>query len=391
MYLKKTVNYYIIQSMNIYFDNAATTMVCEEAATAALDMMRDIYGNPSSSHHMGRAAAKELNNARKIIADAVGAPDNEIYFTSGGTESVNWAVLCGVPAHFRKGNHIITSAIEHSAVLESMKQHEKAGWEVTYLHPDDNGRITANDFAAALRENTVFASIMLVNNETGAVNPIHEFSKEIKKRKLGTILHTDAVQGFGKIPFTVKSLGVELLSVSAHKLHGPKGAGALYIKNNTGIHSLLFGGEQEEKKRPGTEALPAIAGFGAATKIAIQKQEEALAAVRELREYIVRELKSRLPGIVIIGNGDSPYLLNISLPGYKSEVIMNFLDNEGICVTSGSACRKGKRSRVLEVMKLKNDIIDGAIRISFSRYSLKKEADIFINTLEKAYNNIIRF
>ena len=376
--------------MNIYFDNAATTMVCQEAATAVLRVMRDSYGNPSSPHLMGRTAAKELSEARKCIADAVGAEPDEIYFTSGGTESVNWAIQGSAQAQFRNGKHIITSLIEHSAVLEAIKHLEQIGWDVTYLKPDSLGRISTDDFANALRDDTVFASIMLVNNETGAINPISEFSKEIKKRNLKTILHTDAVQGFGKIPFTVKSLGVDLLSISAHKIHGPKGVGALYIKSGTGLHSLFFGGVQESKKRPGTEALPNIVGFGVASKIADKELNATLSSTTELRKYAVDGLKAKLPEIVIIGSGDSPYLLNISLPGYRSEVIMNFLDNEGIYVSKGSACRKGLRSRVLEAMNLKNDIIDGALRISFSRYSTKDEVDLFVSALERAVNTLLK-
>ena len=376
--------------MNVYFDNAATTIVCEEVADATLRVMRETFGNPSSQHYMGRAAAKELTNARKNLAHAIGAGANEIYFTSGGTESVNWAVLGSLSALSRERRHIITSSVEHSAVLESIKKQEPAGFEVTYLNPDSDGRISVEDFAANLRDDTGFASIMLVNNEIGTINPISEFSKEIKKRKFNTILHTDAVQGLGKIPLNVKSLGVDLLSVSAHKLHGPKGVGALYIKNDTKLHSLFFGGTQEEKKRPGTEALPAIVGFSVATKLALSNFKETSASIRALRNYIVDELRKRLPEIVVIGNGDSPYLLSISLPGYKSEVLMNFLDNEGICVSKGSACRKGARSRTLQAMFLKNDVIDGALRISFSRYNTFDEAGYFITKLCKAAKTLLR-
>ena len=376
--------------MNVYFDNAATTMVCEESANAALRIMREAYGNPSSQHHMGRAAAKELANARNDLAHAISAGADEIYFTSGGTESVNLAVFGSLQTLFRNGKHIITSTVEHSAVLESIKKQEQADWEVTYLKPDSFGRISAEDFAANLRDDTVFASIMLVNNEIGSINPVNEFSKEIKKRKLKTILHTDAVQGLGKIPVNVKSLGVDLLSVSSHKLHGPKGVGALFIRNDTRLQPLFFGGTQEKKKRPGTEALPAIVGFSAAAKLAPDNLQKTSDSVRALRNHIIGELQSRLPELVVIGSGDSPFLLNISLPGYKSEVLMNFLDSEGICVSKGSACRKGARSRTLTAMSLSNDVIDGALRISFSRYNTFDEADYFITTLTKAANTLLR-
>ena len=380
--------YYII--MNIYFDNAATTKVCEEAAEAVNRVMCDVYGNPSSPHHMGRAAAKELSDARASVAEAIGAQQNEIYFTSGGTESVNWAVLGSIPAHFNVGKHILTSATEHSAVLESVKKREQIGWEVTYLKPGKDGYINTDDFSSALRDDTAFVSIMLVNNETGAINPISDFAKIIKARGLNTIFHSDAVQGLGKIPIDVKSLGVDLLSVSSHKLHGPMGAGALFTGSGIVPESLLFGGVQEEKKRPGTEALPAIAGFGTAVKIAVDRLNESFEYVKGIREYLVKELKSRLHDIEIIGSGGSPYILNLSLPGYKSEVIMNYLDTNGICVTKGSACRKGLRSRVLVAMDLKNEIIDGAIRVSFSRYSTIEEADVFVKTLEKASQTLLK-
>jgi cysteine desulfurase len=376
--------------MNIYFDNAATTMVCEEASETMLRVMRENYGNPSSPHHMARAAAKELANARKNVAEAIHAQTDEICFTSGGTESVNLAILGCIPTHPRECKHIITSSIEHSAVLESIKKHEQNGYDVTYLNPDSDGRISPESFSAELRDDTIFASIMLVNNETGAVNPISDYSKEIKKRGLKTTLHTDAVQALGKIPVTVKTLGVDLLSMSAHKLHGPKGTGALYIKNGIKLHPLLFGGTQEQKKRPGTEALPAIACFGIAAKLAILNLEKTSDSIRELRNYIINGLKSSLSNVIIIGKGDSPYILNISLPGFKSEVLMNYLDNEGICVNNGSACKKGARSSVLEAMRLNSKIIDGALRISFSRYNTNEEADCLVAALEKAEKTLIR-
>ena len=376
--------------MNIYFDNAATTMVCVEAADVVVRVMRENYGNPSSGHLMGRVAMSELTDARVNIAKALGADASEIYFTSGGTESVNWAILGSVPVNIRNGGHIITSASEHSAVLESLKLREQTGWDVTYLKPGSHGRITIDDFKAALRDDTVFASIMLVNNETGTVNPISEFTKEIKRRGLKTVFFTDAVQAFCKIPFTVKSLGIDLLSVSAHKLHGPKGVGALYIKNGITLNSIHHGGVQEEKKRPGTEALPAIAGFSAAVKSSFDNLDSNFSQVKKLREYMIDKLKHQLPELVVIGDGDSPYILSISLPGHKSEVLMSFLDNEGIRVTKGSACRKGKRSRVLESMNLKNEVIDGAIRVSFSRYNTYEEVDYFTCKFKEASEKLLK-
>ena len=376
--------------MNVYFDNAATTVVRSEAAAVILRIMQEDYGNPSSAHYMGRRAAGELAAARKNAADALGARPDEIYFTSGGTEADNWAVLGSIEMLARKGKHIITSAIEHDAVIESIKRTNNKGWDVTYLSPDSTGRIPPQAFASALRDDTVFASIMLVNNETGALNPVREYSDIIKKRGLATILHTDAVQGFCKIPFTVKQLGADLLTVSSHKIHGPKGAGALYIKNGVKLPPIIRGGGQEYGKRAGTEALPSIAGFGEAARLGSLELDNTAQIVRELREYTVRRLSGDLPEAIIIGGGDSPYLLSLSLPGYKSEVLMNFLEGEGICVSKSAACKKGARSRVLEAMRLRNDVIDGALRVSFSRYSTKDEADHFVRTLYKASRTLIR-
>ena len=376
--------------MNIYFDNAATTMVRSEAVCAMLRVMQNNYGNPSSKHHMGRLAAGELSAARKSVADALGALPDEIYFTSGGTESNNWAILCAAEALSRRGKHFLTSAIEHDAVRNPAKKLESMGWDVTYLEPDDAGCITAESFAGALREDTALASIMLVNNETGVVNPVSEYSREIKRRKQSTALHSDAVQGLCKIPFTVKTLGVDLLTVSGHKIHGPKGVGALYIKGGTKLPPLILGGGHESGKRAGTESLPAIAGFGEAARLGLLERGETVAAAADLKEYVIRRLCGELPEAVIISKGGSPFLLSLSLPGYKSEVLMTFLGGEGICVSESAACGKGARSHVLQAMRLKNEVIEGALRISFSRYNTLEEAEFLIHTLKKASEKLLR-
>jgi len=376
--------------MNVYFDNAATTMVREEAADAMMRLMREDYGNPSSSHYMGRQAARNLAAARKSVADALGARAGDIYFTSGGTEADNWAVLGAAETLAHRGKHIITSAIEHDAVASPVKKLESKGWSVTYLMPDSAGRITAEAFAAALREDTVFASVMLVNNETGAVNPVGGYADEIKRRGLGTVLHTDAVQGLCKIPFTVKTLGADLVSVSSHKIHGPKGVGALYIGGGVKLQPHILGGGQENGKRSGTEALPSIAGFGESVRLGRLELEKTAASARELREYTMRRLAEEIPEVVFIGDGDSPFILSLSLPGYKSEVLMSFLDGAGICVSKSAACKKGARSKVLEAMRLNNETIDGALRASFSRYSTKDEAEYFVLSLKKASQTLLK-
>ena len=376
--------------MKVYFDNAASTKVRDEAVDAVVRAMREDFGNPSSTHYMGRQAAAIKEEARKNIASALGASPENIYFTSGGTEANNWAILGLANVQARKGKHIVTSATEHDAVFEAVKKLESMGWEATYLMPDKAGRITTETFSSALREDTAFASVMIVNNETGAINPISEFAGEIKRRNLNTLLHTDAVQGFCKLPISVKTLGADLVAVSAHKLHGPKGAGALYVKQGITLPQALIGGSQESGRRPGTEALPAIAGFGEAARLGHLESNKTSAAVLELRNYTVSLLKNSLPEAVFIGGGDSPYLLSLSLPGHKSEVLMSFLEAEGICVSKSSACKKGARSRVLESMRLKNDVIDGALRVSFSKYNTKEEAEYFVQTLKLASETLFK-
>jgi len=376
--------------MKVYFDNAASTMVREEAVDAMVCVMTERFGNPSSMHAHGRQARSELEQARGNLADALGTQGNNIYFTSGGTEANNWAIFSAADALKRKGNHIITSAIEHSAVADPIKKLESKGFEVTYLTPDSAGRIPTKDFSDALRDDTVLASVMLVNNETGSVNPIGDYAREIKHRKLGTVLHTDAIQGLCKIPFTVKSLGVDILTVSSHKLHGPKGVGALYIKDGFKLAPLIIGGNHEKGIRGGTEALPAAVGFGVAAKLGMSEFDDVSSKVRSLREYISENLKAEIPEVVFIGEGDSPFILCLSLPGYNSEVLMTFLDSEGICVSRSAACKKGARSRTLEAMKLKNDVIDGSLRVSFSRYSTRDEADCFVKTLKKASETLLK-
>jgi cysteine desulfurase len=376
--------------MTVYFDNASTTQVCPEAAELMLKTMREDYGNPSSTHAMGRRARDILDIARKNTAGALGAGINEIFFTSGGTEADNWAVFGAAEAFFRRGRHIITTAIEHDAVTKPVKKLESQGWEVTWLKPDQTGRITADAFAAALRDDTSFASVILVNNETGAVNPVQDMTREIKRRGMSTVFHTDAVQAFCKVAVTPKALGADLVTISSHKIHGPKGAGALYIRDGLKLPPLLLGGGQEKEKRSGTEALPAVAGFGEAARLAKDQMDKTTAAMRALYRYTEGLLREKLPQALILSPGDAPHILSLSLPGYKSEVLMNALEAEGIYVSKSSACKKGARSHVLEAMRLPNDVIDGALRVSFSRYSTKEEAGYFVEKLSDAAGKLFK-
>lgn len=368
----------------IYFDNAATTKVSKEAADAVYSAMTEGFGNPSSTHSMGIAARKVLSEAREKVSSALGASPKNIYFTSGGTEADNIAVLSGAELMKRKGRHVITTAIEHDAVLKSMGELERLGYEVEYLKPDFSGRIPVEAFEEALREDTVLISLMLVNNEVGSLLPVTEVSKLLKRRASSAILHTDAVQGFLELPFTVKTLGADMVSVSAHKIHGPKGVGALYVRDGLRLPPRVFGGGQESDLRPGTESLPLIAGFGVAAEAGAKRLKENMAHISGVKEHLRSGLKSRIPDIVFVGSGDAPHILCVSMPGYGSEVLLNWLDSKGICVSKGSACKRGRRSHVLTAMGLEGAVVDGALRISLCAENTIEEADEFIEALSDA-------
>ena len=341
----------------IYLDNAATTRVCPEAAEIAYTMMTETYGNPSSTHQAGRAAREALGKARKQVASALGCRSEELYFTSCGSEADNWAILRGAESMKRKGNHVITSTVEHDAVRKSFDELERLGYEVTRLDPEPDGSVSPDAVAKALRPDTILVSLMLVNNETGAVTDISAVSRAIKAAGCPALLHTDAVQGFLKVPFQAKTLGADMISISGHKIHAPKGIGALYIsqqmKPASKLLPYLMGGGQESGMRAGTEALPQIAAFGAAAETGKKQQ-------------------------------GAPHVLCLSLPGYRSEVLMNFLDSRGICVSRSSACKQGRRSHVLEAMGLPAKVIDGAIRVSFSRFTTEEEVLALCGALEEA-------
>ncbi len=375
--------------MTVYFDNAATTRPCPEAVRAVSDAMTEIFANPSSSHRAGRAAKALLDASRAKVAAALGAKPEEIFFTSGGTEADNWAVLGGAYSKRHEGRHIITTAAEHDAVLNSAKRLAEEGWEVTYLAPDASGAVTPESLEAALRDDTVLVSVMLVNNETGAINPVSEMAEVLRSRGSKALLHTDAVQAFLKIPFTPATLGADMITVNSHKVHGPKGAGALWIKPGVKPRPILCGGGQENGVRPGTEALPAIAGFAAAVEIGVRRFPISAEKIDKLREYLVLLVRDRLPDAVFIGGG-APHIQSLSLPGYRSEVLMNFLDAAGIAVSKSSACKKGARSHVLEAMGLPANVIDGAIRVSLSQYNTPEEAEYFADTLAEAAAKILK-
>lgn len=365
----------------IYFDNSSTTLPCAQAIKNINDALSFTWGNPSSLHTKGIDAEQIISLARQDIAQLIKSSENEIYFTSGGTEANNLALFGAVNSRKKRGNRIVTTAIEHPSVLYCMKQFEKDGFEVIYLKPDINGVISEDKIKDAITKDTILVSIMLVNNEVGSLGPVAFAGNIIKQMGVPALLHTDCVQAFGKIPIDVKKLNVDLLTASAHKIHGPKGVGFLYKKNSSTISPLFFGGGQERGLRSGTEAVPMISGFGGAIS-ELGSIETNLEKVKELWHYAKRKIEDT--GLATINSPDNclPYILNISVMGYRSETLLHALDAKNIFVSSGSACSKGNKSYVLSSMGFNAKRIDSALRISFSRYNTKEEIDIFCEALK---------
>ena len=373
--------------MEVYLDNAATTMVCTEAADIAYKVMTECYGNPSSTHAKGREAKAVLDKARRQVADALGCSPNEVFFTSCGSESDNWAITKGAESMMRKGRHIISSAVEHDAVRKTLGELEKQGFEVSFLEPEPDGSVSVSAVENALREDTVLVTLMMVNNETGGVTDITGIAKMLKAHRSQALLHTDAVQGFMKLPFSAKTLGADMISISGHKIHAPKGIGALYIKTGVKIKPFILGGSQETGMRAGTEAMPQIAAFGAACEAAKAGMRLNTERMAELRQSAAEKICADMPEARVIGGG-APHILSVSLPGWRSEVIMNFLEAKGVYVSRSSACKKGGRSHVLEALKLPADVIDGAVRISFSRYTTQSDIDVLCSALKEAHDTL---
>lgn len=367
-----------------YLDNAATTPVRPEAVQAALEAMTESWGNPSARYAKGAQAAARMKEWRGDVAAGLGCAPEEVVFTSCGTESDNWAIQAALELGRRKGKHIITTAIEHAAVLEPFRALERLGCEVTYLQPDREGNISLADLEHALREDTVLVSMMLVNNELGTILPVAGAAEAIRHAGCPALLHCDAVQGFLKMPFSPNKLGVDLLSVSGHKIHAPKGIGAMYIRKGLKVPPLLFGGGQEEGLRSGTEPTAQIAAFAAAVRAGRATLEEDLAHMAQLKEYAAARLTGAVPGLRILVQGGAPHILPITLPGYKSEVVVRFLSDQGICVSSGSACHKGKPSHVYAALKLPKKEQDGVLRVSFSYDTTQEDVDALTEGLEMA-------
>ena len=356
-----------------YLDNSATTAVSAAAAEKAFKVMTEIYGNPSSLHTKGIEAEKELEQARKALAERLGAQHEEIFFTSGGTEANNLAVFGAAEAKKRSGKRIVVSSAEHSSVLEAAKHLEQNGWDVVYITPCADGTISPGDVAEQVDKNTTLVSVMYVNNETGAINPVDEIFELARLKNPGIICHTDAVQAFGKLEITAKKLGADLISVSGHKVFAPKGVGAIYIKRGVRLVSRQFGGEQEKKVRPGTEPLPLIAAFGEACAEFDIKENYRL--VSELKNYAVQRL-SEIDGVLFNPPETAlPYVLNITAGRVRSETMLHFLEEREVYVSSGSACAKGKPSHVLSAMGIDKKRADSALRISFSKHNTKEDID----------------
>lgn len=366
----------------IYLDNSATTKPCREAVEAINEALTENWGNPSALYGFGMEAARSLRTARADVAAAMGAEPDRVFFTSGGTEADNWAFHGTVRRLGKRGKHIITTAMEHHAILNTCRELEAAGYCVTYLQPDSLGNITLDALKAALTPDTILVSVMMVNNEVGSVMPIEKMAKLTHRICPDAYFHTDAVQGFLKIPFQAKTLGADLITVSSHKIHGPKGVGALYISPRLkSFPAFIQGGGQEGGYRSGTEGTPAIFGFAAAARVGAQTLKSDIARERELLDGLVNRL-SAVNGIVLSGSHEAPHILSLAVPGVPTQNSINILQDRGICVSAGSACAKGHRSHVLTAMKVAPEVIDSSFRVSLCRSTTREELEILADTLQ---------
>ena len=372
----------------IYFDNAATTRALDEVADKVKYMLLENFGNPSSQNMAGVNAENEVIKARKIIAASINAEPDEIYFTSGGTESDNWAIFGTAKGYIRSGKHMITTAIEHPAVLQPMRELEKNGWDITILGVDEKGYINIDELKAAIREDTVLVSTILINNETGTIQNAEEISKAIKSVNPHTLYHVDAVQAYGKYTINVKKMGIDMLSVSGHKVHGPKGVGFFYMKKGLKVKPIIFGGGHERGLRSGTENTPSIVGLAEAVKIDMAEMDKAVEHVKLVKKTLAEGILNSIPMTYINGPSieeGSPYVLNIGFEGLRSEVLLHSLEEKEIYVSAGSACNSKKKgaSTVLSALGIDEKRIEGAIRFSFCRYNTVEEAEQCIEILKE--------
>lgn len=374
--------------MSIYLDNAATTKPCGEAVSAAVDAMTENYGNPSSLHRAGLEAQLAVDRARKAIAASIGADSSEIYFTSGATESNNLALRGISAAYGRKRRKIVISSVEHASVDETASALEKNGFEIVRISPRDDGRFYADDFISACDENTCLVSMMLVNNETGYIMPVRETFMAVKRSFPEIITHCDCVQGYMKLPIKAASLGADLISLSAHKIHGVKGVGAIYIKKGVRVIPIVTGGKQEKGIRSGTESVPLIAAFGAAVDKFRPTIAERYERVSQLKAHLLRKMGG-IENVAVNSPSDgSPYVINISAVGKRSEIMLHFLESKGIYVSSGSACSKGQQSGVLGEFGISGKRADGAVRISITAQTTEEELDGFAEALAEGMTKI---
>lgn len=371
-----------------YLDNSATTKPCEECVKAVNEMLTDYWGNPSSLHNLGIDAKKKIVLARQTIAESLGAEAQEIFFTSGGTEANNLALFGAVKAKKRYGNKIITTAVEHESVLQTVQELEKQGFEAVYLTPDRYGFIDEEQLYEAIDEKTILVSVMYVNNEVGSIMPVEKIARTVKKAGSPALIHIDCVQAYGKININAKKLKADLITVSAHKIHGPKGVGALYISKEANLSAQnfarVFGGEQEKRIRPGTENAPLIAGFAAAVG-QINTCEKQNQKIKMLSAY-AREKLGKIDGITFNSSEKaSPYIINICVATFmrSQTIIQELSSNYNVFVSNGSACAGGKRSHVLTAMGLPIEVIDKSIRISLSRFNDERDIDALASALEK--------
>lgn len=371
----------------IYFDNAATTRPCPEAVAAVTRALTERWANPSALYHFGVDAARALRTARQEVAEALGAETDRVFFTSGGTEADNWAIFAAARRLGKRGRHIITSAVEHSAVLNPMRELEAQGFELTYLAPDPQGRITLDALQAALRQDTILVSVMMVNNESGAVMPIERMAKLTHRLCPNALFHTDAVQGFFKLPFRARTLGADMISISGHKAHGPKGVGALYLRPGLKLPPYIHGGGQEAGLRSGTEGLPGILGLAAACKAQLPTRVADMARQNALKQRLQEGLR-RMEGVALLGAQEAPHIVNLGVPGLRSQGLLNGLQDRGICVSAGSACSKGHRSHVLEAMGVEPSLIDGSIRLSLSSETTEAEVDTVLAALPEVIRSL---
>ncbi len=374
----------------VYLDNSATTKPCSEAVNIINNCLTSNWGNPSSTYLPGIEAMEAVENARKTVSKFIGAKEDEIYFTASGTEANNLALFGAANAGRKKGNKIISTTIEHPSILETLKELGTRGFEIVYLSPDKNGVVSEEAFRNAIDKNTILVSTMLVNNEIGSIQNIENISRIIKENNSPALLHCDAVQGFGKIPFKVSKLNVDLLSASGHKIHASKGIGFLYKSSKVHIAPIIFGGGQEKGLRSGTECVPLIAGLSAAVN-ALPDLNEQLKRWKELNLYAKDRFNET--GYIKINSPEDalPCIINISIDGYKSEPMLNALAARNIFVSKGSACAKGHRSYVLSEIGLNNDRIDSALRISFSRETTKEDIDILCDAINEITKKMRRF